>query len=376
MMQRTSRSAFAPLILAVLVVPAALACGGTVDTPAEPVDSGIPGDSTSETASEVSSETASDSPAPDGTTLSADQACTDLAASICSRIDACTNVLIAVVYGDVDTCKKRVKLGCLPGLAAPGTSSTPEKAEACAKDFPTETCIDLFAKNPAASCIPSPGKVANGMACGEDAQCDSTFCARTPGAGGCGVCAPMPKEGDACVNNQCGRLLECNTKDKCYKTRVLGETCSADTPCAASLSCFGGKCVAAAKAGEACDGTATSAPTCDTTAGLGCNPVAKVCQVLVFAKAGDTCGYVAPDFKLCTGGSFCKTTGGFSGVCVAPAADGAPCNPKDGPQCLSPAICSGGVCKLVDPAACNYASSTSRTFRARRSFANGLRSHP
>jgi hypothetical protein len=201
---------FAPALFVLF----ALGCGGTVNTPAEPTDSALVDTATEAGDSGTPTDSSTDAPL-DSSSVTVDQACTDLASSICTRLDACSKVLVAIVYGDVDTCKKRVKTGCLPSLTAPGSSSTPDRSETCAKDFLGGSCIDIFGKVTTASCVPLPGAVVGGGACGEDAQCVSTFCAKTPGAAGCGVCAPMPKEGDACVNKQCGRSLDCNTADKC-----------------------------------------------------------------------------------------------------------------------------------------------------------------
>jgi hypothetical protein len=42
-----------------------------------------------------------------------------------------------------------------------------------------------------------------------------------------------------------------------------------------------------------------------------------------------------------------------SGSCVAAAADGAACNPTNFINCLAPATCTSGLCKLPDPSSCH-----------------------
>ena len=64
-------------------------------------------------------------------------------------------------------------------------------------------------------------------------------------------------------------------------------------------------------------------------------------------------GIVNGGFAVCSGAGHCRVpTGTFSGMCIAPAADGAACDAANGPGCTSPATCTNGSCKLPDPANC------------------------
>jgi hypothetical protein len=288
-----------------------------------------------------------------GATVTADQACTDLAAAYCDKSFSCAPLYSDITYGDAATCKTRLKASCLGSLSAPSVTETPARASDCAKAVNATACGDLLAKKSIDKCIPSPGGVTDGGACGDPEQCASGFCAYATDSL-CGVCSAVPKPGDACINLQCGREMTC-VLGKCQKPGVLGDTCSSrDQPCAPGLSCFSGKCVKGGGPGATCDDVEVDAPNCDLTQGVACNKATKVCQKLLEAKAGETCGLSGSDYKVCVAGAICKVAAGsFSGTCVAPAADGAACSAgSDGPGCLQPAYCIGGVCKLADAKSC------------------------
>ena len=288
-----------------------------------------------------------------GSTVTADQGCADLAGAYCDKLFGCALLYADITYGDAAKCKERLKTSCLGSLSSTGVAETPPMTEACSKQVSSTACEDLLAKKPLDKCVPAPGAVADGSACGDPEQCASTFCAYGKDSI-CGTCAPVPKVGDACVNLQCGRDLNC-VLGKCQRPGTSGEACSSrDTPCAPGLSCFGGKCVKGGGPGAACDKVEVDNPDCDGTQGVFCNPATKVCQKALEAKAGEACGLSGSDYKVCVGASVCKlAAGAFSGTCIAPAADGAACSAgSDGPGCLQPAYCIGGVCKLADAKSC------------------------
>jgi hypothetical protein len=43
----------------------------------------------------------------------------------------------------------------------------------------------------------------------------------------------------------------------------------------------------------------------------------------------------------------------YEGTCVAAAADGAACDPTNGPMCTDPAVCVNSVCEVPDPTMCH-----------------------
>jgi hypothetical protein len=297
------------------------------------------------------------------------KACADLVKERCTHSDACSaNHGTQTLYGDEATCEARGQISCLSALDAPGTSATAATTEACAMAGASESCADLLDNNPPAACVPSPGKVATGGACGANGQCQSTFCAIAKNAV-CGTCAPQPKAGDSCATFACGRNLNCDrTTQICVVPAAAGAACSKDETCAAGLSCVGanammmtmGTCqTAGSKAGDMCDPKAQKAPTCDRNLGLYCDPVSKACASVTYVGANQPCGVVAGGFGVCTGGGLCvMPAGAKAGTCSAPAADGAACDAMNGPPCLRPAECvvpagsTKGVCTLPDAAKC------------------------
>ena len=285
-----------------------------------------------------------------GSGVSADKACTDLAAALCTQLSNCAAPLITTSYGDVATCQARAKLGCMPSLTAPGTSATPDKLDKCATAFASGTCDALFSRDMPSACIPDPGKLANGAACGDDSQCTSTYC-KKPAGMVCGVCGMRSTAGGACaVNEDCDYKLACANM-VCVAYGAVGASCDAGHPCADPNVCKAGTCATPAGAGQACTPTASGGD-CDQTKGLFCNPQTRVCAQATFAGAGQPCGIVNGGFTACSAGGTCKLGAGVSGTCSAPAADGAACDPANGVGCVAPAECVNSVCKLPDPASC------------------------
>jgi hypothetical protein len=294
--------------------------------------------------------------------VSADQACSDYAAAFCDLVDKCGPFFLKLGYGDAATCKTRAIIECPQVFKANGTSATPAKLEQCKLDAASLACEDLLAYVVPTDCVPSPGSLVDGTACGDDAQCKSTYCSKKDGV--CGVCAALPSAGGPCVNNSgflgsgdCGRGLTCANKI-CVKPKRKDETgCDSTTaPCVAGLSCYGGKCVTAATVDQPCDGGEKTNPNCDFTKGLFCAgviPANKKCKAIGTVGDGQPCGLLTDTLVLCAGGGFCKgATATTPGTCLAPAKDGATCDNVNGPGCLGPAKCVSGQCKLPDPTTC------------------------
>ncbi|GAC1352537.1 MAG: hypothetical protein NVSMB1_16390 [Polyangiales bacterium] len=277
--------------------------------------------------------------------VTVEKACADEAAAACDSFSRCAPLVVTLSFGDLAKCKERALLGCASRFTATGTSETTAKAERCVAAVASATCANLLSATAPSGCETLPGKLIDGTACGDNAQCASTFCAKKAGAG-CGTCAPANVEGGPCESDDaCGRGLKCAPTKKCTKSALIAASCDPmSAPCAAGLSCYGGKCVAGAKSGDKCDPLEKTAPNCDLLQGLICSTT---CKPLVFANAGEACGQVGMDFKLCRGGGDCK-----DGKCVAPAVDGGKCDDAMGPGCLSPATCVNGACKLPDAGSC------------------------
>lgn len=306
---------------------------------------------------------------------SAAEACAALEKAACQKSDACTNNLATLLrYGDEATCETRAALGCEAALAAAGTSQTPTSFAGCGDAISSETCTDYLDNHSPDACVPKPGALDAGKACAFNAQCQSTFCKTDPNTA-CGVCAPAPKAGDACLDTaQCGRELLCvkaagATAGTCQAPVASGGMCDKGTSaCGTGLSCVGpmaggpGTCQPeGTKVGDACDSKKKDAPGCDSALGLYCPIGAGAkCAAVKEAKAGEACGIVGTDVVVCTAGAACiRPMGMTQGTCVAPAADGAACDTAAGPPCLSPARCvltdpkgTAGKCQLPDASIC------------------------
>lgn len=287
-----------------------------------------------------------------GSSVSPDKACTDLAAAFCTQISNCAGPLISLGYGDVATCQARVKLSCLPGLMAPNTSATPDKADSCATAVMSATCDALYGRMTVKQCVPDPGKLANGNACGDDGQCMSTYCKKAANAV-CGVCGDKAAGGGTCtLDADCQDGLAC-AGGACAAFVAVGGTCDATHPCVQPNVCKGGVCAVPQEVGQTCTPSTDFFGDCDRTKGLTCPPTSRTCTTTTFAAAGAPCGFVNGAFVGCAAAGHCKVTGGaIMGTCLAAAADGAACDATNGPECMAPAQCVSGVCKLPNPAAC------------------------
>lgn len=287
------------------------------------------------------------------------QACDEFSKAFCDVYQKCLPIFVTAGFGDVATCVARISKSCPATFDAPQTSANPNKISTCAGAVKVLSCEAISSATPAA-CIPDPGGLVDGATCIDDAQCKSTWCAKTEDSH-CGKCTTQPKAGQPCIKltsstgateTECGRNLNC-TKDICVAPLGSGSACTDATSCAIGLVCFSGKCVSAGKAGQSCDPEGKTAVSCDFLQGVFCNPSTKVCQEYAKSSAGQPCGVVSGEFKICTGGSKCIVpSGAMQGTCMAPAIDGGACDTTKGPDCVAPAKCIGGVCKLPDPSLC------------------------
>jgi hypothetical protein len=250
-----------------------------------------------------------------------------MAESYCAKLQECSTFVMSVAFGNQTTCKARWILNCMPNFGAPGTSATPARTSACAQSIPALSCATFLGGDLGSACATAAGTVANGAACGDDAQCVSTFCAKSVNAI-CGTCQPVTNVGDPCVQGSC--------------------SVSTNTVCpAGTSSCVKPK---AGKVGDPCVGQEE----CDVGHQVGCNTAtSKQCIALTLATG--TCGANNPlnptSVAVCGNGGTCS--GPFAGSCTAAAADGATCSTSDtGAHCVQPARCVGSKCVLPDPSTC------------------------
>ena len=363
---------FPSTLLAFSLVALASACGGSSTLATGPLadgggsggggDSGPLGDAGTST----------------GDAGTAAQACADSARARCQRYDACSNGLyVSIHWGDEATCEANTTAVCMTNLAAPGTAASPATVEACAHAIPTETCADFFGANPPSACAALAGSVATGAACLTSSQCQSTYCAVSPNAT-CGVCAAVPKAGDACtVEADCGARggLAC-AQGACVALGAASASCSRGAPCGIGLSCVGekktapGTCQpAASTVGATCDPKQATGPGCDLTLQLACDPATSQCVLDTVVAAAATCGQVGGGLAKCSTSGTCVVTtsdagaedGGadagaapITGTCLAAAANGAACDTAIGPACVPSAKCvtgsdagTAGTCRVA-----------------------------
>ncbi|MEO8877288.1 MAG: hypothetical protein ABI461_16965 [Polyangiaceae bacterium] len=284
-----------------------------------------------------------------GSSVSADTAENDLAKAFCAHYQSCASLFVQLTYGDSATCEARFKLSIAPSLTATGTGATPGQYETCSADIASASCADLLGRNLPKSCQTVAGTLADGAACGVDAQCKDKLCRKATDQD-CGVCSSVAAAGGACVaDGDCDIGLTCTNK-VCTAYGAAGSTCDDTHTCNATLTCNNGTCAAPGEAGAACPALGTAG--CDLLKGFFCNAT-KVCAQIGTAKAGQPCGLVSSVYTICTGGGLCKgNTGITPGTCEATAADGAACDDTNGPPCLAPATCTNGACKITDPSTC------------------------
>lgn len=303
------------------------------------------------------------------TTAEIDSACTDIAQARCDRFTACSSTAIQTRFGDAASCVAQLKANCVAGLEAPNNANNTTHTEACATAIAGWACPDyLDNDSPPAACAQVMGTAATGAACVVAGQCQTGFCAIAPGSA-CGVCAALPKAGDACTAlTTCGVGLTCTSDTKmCVAFAAANAACGAGAPCGAGLVCVGanaatstqGTCQAAATTtGATCDPALKTGTGCDRNAGLVCNSTSKTCQPATISPDGGACGSVDHQSALCENGTCVGASGATPGTCIANAGEGEACDTAQGPNCEAGTRCivaagtTAGTCENTDAAAC------------------------
>jgi hypothetical protein len=296
--------------------------------------------------------------------LLAGQACASEAAARCGKLMSCSPADLSRRFGDVATCEAREALACSNGVAAPDTGTTPGTALACGEALTALTCADFLGKDPPAACFP-PGP--NSGTCAFAAQCSTSFC--SVGANAlCGVCQAQPAVGASCAASGCGQTLVCDGNDHlCAMPVAANGACNPTLPCDHGLACVGdtkttnGTCKPVlTTVGAACDQTRKTRANCSGDDGLTCNTNTNKCVAQPLVAAGAPCGPISGVQTDCSAGASCVIPSNKTiGTCVAPAIDGAACDTKAGPDCLTPARCipaappgTAGTCQLPGSKSC------------------------
>ena len=299
---------------------------------------------------------------------SAEQACSKEGSDRCAALMMCSPADLSRRFGDLATCEARETLACVDGVDAPKTGQTPQNEENCGEQLLAQSC-DAYLSNvmPPTACEPPDGPGSNGAPCAFSGQCSSGFCA-VPSYGLCGTCALAPAAGASCASAGCPLTMTCVASTMLCEVPVPdGGLCSAGLPCASGLACVGsstttmGACtVQPTTVGASCDASRKLGPDCSGDAGLVCDSTTNTCVTEPLVAASQPCGTMNGVFTGCTGGATCmRPSGGATGTCVAPAADGAACDTLNGPTCLTPARCvtggsgsTAGTCQLPGSMTC------------------------
>jgi hypothetical protein len=316
-----------------------------------------------------------------GAATTVEAGCAAQSAADCTLRNTCSGGIGSDVdYGSTSACTSQLTEQCLANFAAPETATTLAHINGCTAAYGSESCTDWADDDPSVACQSPHGTRANGARCGVNSQCSSGLCIVSENAE-CGTCQAPPAPGAPCnTENECGYDLACPfyvpaRSGVCTAFGATGATCDNLHPCQGGLACVGadtstgatGTCQTAATSGQSCNDR--TGPACDGTLFLGC--VDGTCVVETLVGAGQPCGSQQSGYNRCTGGAACVTPfgpcqhdtgascGSVTGTCVAPAANGSPCDTLEGPLCLTPAKCvltsdggTAGTCVFPDPASC------------------------
>ena len=138
----------------------------------------------------------------------------------------------------------------------------------------------------------------------------------------------------------------------CTAKKGVGGSCATTAACGDLLYCKSGQCTAVATtSGATCD--LNDSDSCDYFSGLYCDDITTQCKPVTLVNANEGCGAYTLSFRACTAAGTCRVNGGISGTCVAVVADGQTCNANSDLNCLDPASCEAGVCRLWNPSSCN-----------------------
>jgi hypothetical protein len=285
----------------------------------------------------------------DAPAVTAAEACNQVAKALCDALNGCAPFIVSEQYGDEATCIARAALSCMTDQSTSGIARTPNDLVACAKAAAGISCTDALSGNYPSACDPKPGTIIDGMACGSNLQCQSTYCHKTDA---CGVCGERQDEQGPCASNDaCKKGLVC-ASSICVKPSDMGKACNLPSqPCRSDLACSSstapGTCIARVGAGAACG---DNGDLCDFTTGNICNIFAtpKVCITINVAKPGDKCSVATR--TACVGGTDPCSSLLLGGVCANPAQDGAACGGND--VCIPPATCVNKICRLPSAPNC------------------------
>lgn len=295
-------------------------------------------------------------------------ACDQLAQAECAQESACSAFAFDGELGSMAACEERYGgQACVSRMSSAGSLVTPAMVQECAAALRIQTCAGRQAQAPAACAW--QGALSDGSSCTYDQQCSSGRC-DLAGGNWCGQCKPKGGLGDACpatqrngcadglvcADSQCGRTLPdsgaCSLSVwVCTATVPDGGSCLTRLECAWGRACIDGLCAAEKKSGDPCQGGLD----CTFEQDVACLALPdgsrRQCTPITRVEAGDACD--EPRGLYCKGSATCKGTNGAAaptGVCSAPASDGAPCGGSV--DCMYPSLCLAGKCTTAAEGIC------------------------
>jgi hypothetical protein len=299
---------------------------------------------------------ASNPDAPPGKT--AEEACKAYSGAYCSQLDKCSAIYLQLIWKDAAACEASLVPVCVKALGLSDTAKTPAFTASCGEALALLDCSSFMSRKIPTACNPPAGPRADGAACGDDGQCANGYC-DMPLDQACGTCATRAAADQGCDrDDDCAFGLICSKDNKCTPYVAKSGECDDNHPCEPGLSCKGavgpkkGACADPAGPGQPCDTQQVALPGCDLNVGYFCHLVTHVCQKMDLSQAGESCGVVNNGYSACTQSSMCKTNGGMSGTCLAPASVGEACDLVNGPYCVPALRCVGNLCTELDPAGC------------------------
>lgn len=210
-----------------------------------------------------------------------------------------------------------------------------------------------------AACHAPAGRIATGMPCGDSSQCESAYC--NTGTGVCGTCAaargavgsPCYRDDDCVYGVVCTGAATTTspaTAGTCTQLVASGADCDTQHPCERSLACKSGMC---ASPDEAAVHHGHVRHAGRTVLQGGGGQRGRHVHGRGARSHRSTVRRRQRCYCQCSGGGNCALANATSGTCQAPIADGMPCDATKGHGCTSPAVCTGGVCTVPNPANCH-----------------------
>lgn len=256
--------------------------------------------------------------------------------------------MLLTLTGTKEDCLPWGYAQCQQNNAQPGDPNSAGDYEACAEVFVNAPCGCLDVCGP-----PSPGALAVGDDCMDDAQCVSGVCRNAEAYIECGTCWTRGLLGEECfgLDVECDEGLYCaNATGACETLLADGETRSDSDACASDV-CYGSECIPPLGLGDDCSGDGGSGA-CDLIqGGLWCDPGTEVCAPFPIGGLGDACGLLSQNpltLGFCAGNLVCSEPFPAEGTCVPRDALGDACTllgdqPNES-TCLLQFHCVGGEC--------------------------------